>query len=441
MKGPTIGNHMPSVYAGIAMFALAGCSAHPVPSSGFGPQSIAHFLPYPGSVFSLGSGGEQILVNLTGTGGKDPGANPESRLEVAGKGDTLYGTTTAGGKKNGGTIFSVSVNGIEHYWTPALRTSVFGSSFYGSTFPLSPTTPRSLITTAESGGKGGDGTVIALVYANGGYTGHVIHSFVGSDGADSYSGVTSPVTGILVGYTLAGGGHDDGTAFELTSQGKFYKFTSIFNFNGTDGQYPRGEPVSDAAGNVFGPTISGGTHGLGTVFELRRNFDRGARPSNSKFTEKVIHNFAGGRKDGAGPYAGLIIDKSGNLYGTTINGGSFNLGVAFELKRSGAHYVESILHSFGGGSDGTQPYGSLLFGASGVLYGTTEGGGADGLGTAYKLVPSGGKYAETILHSFAGAPNDGGSPEAGLIRVGGVLYGTTYGGGTSNNGTIFSLKP
>ncbi|HEY6325243.1 MAG TPA: choice-of-anchor tandem repeat GloVer-containing protein [Candidatus Cybelea sp.] len=420
------------------MFALAACNAHTVSSSGFGPQSVAHFLPDPGSVFPLSGGGEKILVNFTGTLGKDPGANPQSRLEVAEKVDTLYGTTTAGGKKNDGTIFSLS-SGIEHYWTPVLHT--IGGSFYGSTFPLSPTTPRSLITTAESGGKGGDGTVLALIYANGAYTGHVIHSFVGSDGANSYSGLISPVTGIFVGYTLTGGAHDDGTAFELTSQGKFYKFTSIFNFNGTDGKYPRGEPVSDAAGDVFGPTIAGGTHGLGTVFELLSDFDRGARPSNSKFTEKVIHNFAGGSKDGAGPYAGLIMDKSGNLYGTTINGGSFNLGVAFELKRSGAHYVESVLHSFGGGSDGAQPYGSLLFGTNGVLYGTTEGGGAYGLGTAYKLAPSGGKYVEMILYSFAGGPNDGGSPEAGLVSVNGVLYGTTYGGGTSNDGTIFSLKP
>jgi uncharacterized repeat protein (TIGR03803 family) len=433
MKGPTIDRYMPSL-CGIAMFALAACNAHPVSLSGFGPQSVTHFLPDPGSAFRLGGDGEKILINFTGTGGKDPGANPESRLEVvlSKKIDTLYGTTTAGGKDNKGTIWSVT-NAVEHYWTPALRSSIYGAAFYGSTFPLSPTTPRSVITTAESGGKGGDGTVLVLIYANGDYTGHVIHSFVGSDGANSYSGVISPITGNFVGFTLTGGAHDDGTAFELASQGKFYKFTSIFSFNGSDGKYPRGEPVRDAAGNVFEPTIAGGTHGLGIVCELV--------PTQSGFTEKVIHSFAGGSKDGAGPYAGLIIDKSGNLYGTTINGGGFNLGVAFELKRSGAHYVESILHSFGGGSDGAQPYGSLLFGTSGVLYGTTEGGGADGLGTVYELAPSRGKYAEMILHNFAGAPNDGGSPEAGLVSVNGLLYGTTYGGGTSNDGTIFSLKP
>ncbi len=109
-------------------------------------------------------------------------------------------------------------------------------------------------------------------------------------------------------------------------------------------------------------------------------------PKQSKFTATILHSFAGG-KDGAYPYAGPIRDEYGDLFGTATNGGSANYGVVFELKPSGKQYRENILYSFGSGSDGEYPYGGLLFGAHGVLYGTTYGGGSSNDGTVFSLTP------------------------------------------------------
>ena len=172
------------------------------------------------------------------------------------------------------------------------------------------------------------------------------------------------------------------------------------------------------------------------------------------WTETVLYSFAG--RSGANPKGGVVIGSDGVLYGTTYYGGTSNLGTVFSLRppiSSGGAWTRKVLHDFaGGGSDGAYPAASVVIGSGGVLYGTTVGGGGSsscssgsvaGCGTVFALAPptsSGGAWTETILHGFTGG--DGSDPQAGLIiSPNGVLYGTTVGGGTSNNGTVFAIMP
>lgn len=150
-------------------------------------------------------------------------------------------------------------------------------------------------------------------------------------------------------------------------------------------------------------------------------------------TFNVIHSFAG--SDGSGPLAGLAIDSKGNLYGTTINGGQYGAGVVFRATAGGQ---EGILHNFGSvPNDGESPESSLIFDATGNLYGTTFAGGTSGVGTVFKLTRKG---TETVLYSFAGGA-DGANPEAHLaVDKSGNLYGTTTAGGTSGGGTVFEIS-
>ena len=162
------------------------------------------------------------------------------------------------------------------------------------------------------------------------------------------------------------------------------------------------------------------------------------------WNEKVLHNFGSGA-DGNYPPAGLIRDAAGNLYGTTLYGGAHNYGTVFELSASaGGGWTETVLHSFNNdGTDGWYPQAGLIFDAAGNLYGTTARGGAyTYYGTVFELSPNGsGGWTETVLHSF-GNGADGVFPFAGLtFDAAGDLYGTTYLGGTYDEGTVFELTP
>jgi len=215
------------------------------------------------------------------------------------------------------------------------------------------------------------------------------------------------------------------------------KILHDFNFNGIDGTYPWASLVIDTSGHLYGTTVEGGAYGVGTVFELKPTAGGG-------WAETVLHSFNTDGSDGYNPYCALVLDGSGNLYGTTSKGGAYDFGTVFEMKirASGSGWNETILHSFDNITDGSSPQVGLIFDHVGSLYGTTYGGGSF-YGTAFELIPgAGGNWTEKILHEFSSTNPDGHSPYGNLIfDAAGNLYGTTSGGGAYNYGTVFEVKP
>jgi uncharacterized repeat protein (TIGR03803 family) len=202
-------------------------------------------------------------------------------------------------------------------------------------------------------------------------------------------------------------------------------YTVLYQFKNPSvhGAHPNANLILDSAGNLYGTATDGGASRLGVVFKLD--------PSGN---QTVLHTFTGGT-DGAHPVAALIQDAMGNFYGTTKTGGSSNLGIVFKLDPMGN---ETVLHTFTGGSDGANPYSTLVRDSIGDLYGTTFFGGNAEQGTIFKIDPAGN---ETILHSFTGGTSgiDGGNPAAGLVRDSeGDFYGTTKFGGL-RAGTVFKM--
>ena len=204
--------------------------------------------------------------------------------------------------------------------------------------------------------------------------------------------------------------------------------TVLYRFQGApDGAVPLGTPVLDKQGNLFGTTWYGGTYGLGTVWKVT--------PSGA---ETVLWSFGrkGNRRrrsDGASP-TGLSKDNNGDFYGVTAIGGTYGGGTVFKIKPSGR---ETILWNFLG-IDGTGPIGGVVWDESGNLFGTTYGGGSHNGGTVFELTPSG---TETVLWSFGGNATDGISPTGAVLNANGTLYGTTAQGGKFYHGTVWELSP
>ncbi len=260
---------------------------------------------------------------------------------------------------------------------------------------------------------------------------NVIHAFTGgSDGGTPLSGFTTDAAGNMYGTTSSGGSAGGGTIFKLNK--KFQK-TVLHNFaGGTDGATPEASPLLDASGNLYGTTLAGGTSGAGTVYKV----GHGGK-------ETILYSFAGG-VDGSAPIAGLAMDAAGNLYGTTTTGGANGTGTVFKLavpaKKDGK-WKEKILYSFGPATDGATPIAGVTLDAKGRLYGTTSAGGSAGYGTVYRLANSKTGWKETILHNFL-LQSDGATPYSGLIfDKSGNLYGaaTQGGDGSGGGGTVFQL--
>jgi uncharacterized repeat protein (TIGR03803 family) len=257
----------------------------------------------------------------------------------------------------------------------------------------------------------------------------IVHSFVGgsTDGAGPYASLVIDKNGNLYGSTSTGGKNGSGIVFKISPTGSE---TILYSF-GTplsgDGSSPRGNLVQDGAGNLYGTTFEGGTHYQGTIFKLT--------PSG---TESILHSFSGGSgADGAYPAGGLVRDASGNLYGTTYQGGINGLGTIFELSEAG---TETVLYSFAGENDGEYPEGTLVLDTQGNLYGTTEGGGKPEDGTVFRFAPATG--TETVLYSFGDQAGDGVQPFAGVILdAKNNVYGTTTAGGNFGAGTAYRVTP
>jgi uncharacterized repeat protein (TIGR03803 family) len=292
--------------------------------------------------------------------------------------------------------------------------------------------------TTTGGGSSGDGTVFRVT-KSGKET--ALYSFAkGTQGNYSTSNLLRDSAGNLYGMTQSGGelsctngeGYGCGTIFEVDAAGQE---TVLYSFKGgTDGMFPSGGLIRDAAGNFYGTTLEGGDltcnqYGCGTVFKLETGG-----------SETVLHAFAGG-SDGSGPEGGLVRDSKGNLYGTTTGGGTGLYGTVYKVTPAGE---ESILHSFSAGNDGSEPMGSLVMDKKGDLYGTTSGNDNSNYGTVFRLDKHG---KQTVLWRFQGPP-DGRQPQAGVVMdAAGNLYGTTLNGGHatcangdgSGCGTVFKL--
>lgn len=260
----------------------------------------------------------------------------------------------------------------------------------------------------------------------------VIYNFTaqGTDGATPYSGPILDEQGNLYGTTYLGGSLGSGTVYRLSPNGSGWTHTTLYNLKGqTDGAGPAFGSLVKASGRfLFGTTEGGGY--FGTAFAVC------ACPQR----EYVIHSFGKG-KDGAQPIGGLVLDRSGNLYGTTSEFGAYGFGNVFELTPSGNTVTETILYSFVGGNDPINPAAGVTLDARGDLYGTASLGGAFGYGAVYKLSRSGSTWKETVLYNFQNG-DDGANPVGGVILdKAGNIYGTTFDGGVNGGGTVWEMSP
>jgi uncharacterized repeat protein (TIGR03803 family) len=361
---------------------------------------------------------------------------------------SLYGTTSGGGSGTQcgtigcGTVFELSPK-AGGGWTGKVLHNFNSNGKDGNAVyaPLIMDAGGNLYGTTAAGGSRRGGTVFELLpKAGGGWTERILHNFNDdtiTDGAFPYCSLVLDGAGNLYGTTSEGGANGAGIVFELTPSANSWTETVLHTFtnNFTDGSYPYGGLIFDASGNLYGTTYSGGILGYGTVFEL-------SPAAGGGWTETVLHNFSPSSSDGQFLYGVLLRDKAGNLYGTTQGGGANSGGTVFELTpASGGLWTESLLHSFGLGSDGKGPSAvTLIMDASGNLYGTTEFGGSYNYGIVFELTPAaGGSWTEKALHSF-GLSKDGRYPTVGLISdSAGNLYGTTQAGGADGGGTVFEI--
>ena len=360
------------------------------------------------------------------------GATPDAGLIADAAGD-LFGTTVGGGADGDGTVFELVNNGGGVY-TPTTLLSFDGAN--GTNPYAGPIADAAgdLFGTTNSGGAGGYGTVFELVNNGGGaYTPVTLLSFAnGANGQYPYAGLITDAAGDLFGTTGYGGTYNNGTVFELVNHGGgAYTPTTLLSFNGANGQYPYAGLIADAAGDLFGTTAEGGTYNNGTVFELVNH-------GGGVYTPVTLLSFNG--TNGTNPYSGLTADAAGDLFGTTNSGGAYGVGTVFELVNDGGGaYTPVTLLSFNG-ANGAYPYAGLIADAAGDLFGTTSSGGAPGRGTVFELVNhGGGVYTPTTLLSFNGT--NGGVPFAGLTAdAAGDLFGTTFTDGPADgNGTAFEI--
>lgn len=372
-----------------------------------------------GAVFTLriDGSGFTFLHDFANDGSE--GGTPLASLCLDG-GGTLVGTTSMAGARGGGTVFSVRTDGtrffVAHSFGGALQEgarpkaglALDGETLYGAT---------------EYGGAGDTGTEFTLRTDGSGFS--VLHSFGNGFylGANPVAALTLEGPYDIYGATRSGGPMGGGALFWV---GGLWPSMHVFAGPPGDGAAPTGSLCADEYGVVYGTTEAGGASNLGTIFVLN--------PHSSPDGYTLLHNFSG--LDGSAPYAGLVRDGAGNLYGTTTAGGAFGLGTVFMMNRDGTGFV--VLHSFAG-PDGASPYGGLIFADADTLVGTSSAAGPSEDGVVFTIKTNGTGFA--TLHGFAGGANDGAKPYDALILVGtDTLLGTTSAGGASDDGTIFSIK-
>jgi uncharacterized repeat protein (TIGR03803 family) len=377
---------------------------------------------------------ERVVYNLAG--GSGGGSNPYSKPIVTASG-LIYGTAASGGVKNYGTIFELNPKAGGGWNARTIHFFKGGSE---------GTTPAGNIVFDAAGNlygvtsANGGGTVYQLSpNGNGSWTLHTIYSFQGYPNANTpYAGLTIDASGNLYGTTNSGGANGVGAIYKLSPNGDGTWTESVLYSLGSysgDGTFTWAEPVFDAAGNIYGTTVTGGAFGQGTVYKLSPN-------SGGTWTESILYSFTGGADQGI-PKDAVWLDSSGNIFGTASADGTNGAGTVFELSpNSDGSYTEKTLHIFGAVGDGYRPYSGLTPDAAGNLYGTTYVGGAHGAGSVYRMHPgTGGGWSENVVYSFTGS-TDGNAPGIGVtLGNGGVFYGGTSYGGSADMGVIYAVKP
>jgi uncharacterized repeat protein (TIGR03803 family) len=385
-----------------------------------------------------------VVYNFTGS---SDGANPVAGVTVDRSG-SLYGTTSAGGRKGFGTVYRLVHSGpnwlfyLVYTFEGLTQNSTDGSAPYARVV-IGP--DGFLYGTTHSGGEGqgckalhGCGTVYTVRPKPGNiwvpWQETVLYSFGTNDGSNpDYGDLVFDQAGNLYGTTRNGGANLQGAVYELSPNGANWMEKVLYSFAGQpDGATPLGGPVFDRAGNLYGTTYAGGTNGTGTVYQLK--------PSGSGWTENILHSFQTG-SDGVAPTGGVNFDQPGNLYGATQTGGAAGGGTVFELTSLlGGSWSLSTLYGFLGTAFGGA-YRTVVMDAAGNLYGTTSSDGAHPWGSVYKLTRSNGGWTYSSLHDFTGGA-DGGTPYGSLVFDGsGNLYGTASAGGANGQGVVFEITP
>jgi len=288
----------------------------------------------------------------------------------------------------------------------------------------------------------GSGTVYELQRAGAGFVYRQLHSFGnGADGSFPWAGVTIGPDGSLYGTTYDGGTTQNGIVYNLRPPATFcgsiscpWVETILYNFTrGSDGGDPQGGVVFDRSGNMYGTNVNGGSGDVGVAYTMTH--------SNDGWSYQVIYPFSNGL-DGGNP-GPLLIDGAGNLYGPAAVGGlpgcgGFGCGTIFKLSRSGSGWTEQTLYQFHDSSDGSDPQGGVIMDSAGSVYGSTCCGDGTG-GTIFELSPSGGIWNFNLLYAYNGI---GLGPEGNLVRdAAGNLYGATVFNGRYNEGVVFKLTP
>lgn len=400
-----------------------------------------------GTVFSITTNGSAFvtLYNFTGA---DDGANPGAGLVISNA--TLYGTTESGGANGNGNLFRIGTNGSSFTSlysfsaedanndntdgaAPAASLTLSSNEFYG---------------TASAGGAAGNGTVFKIGVTGAGFTTLYNFSAVDPDLLTNSDGAT-PLGAIfasgatLYGTASAGGSEPNGTVFKLGTNGTGFAAISSFAVAATNADGAKPDDNLAISGNtLYGTTEDGGLTGSGTVFKV--NLDGTGFTTLYDFS--ALDPDTSTNSDGANPAAGLILSGS-TLYGTAQNGGIGGEGTVFKISTNGAGFT--TLHSFdalddnGLNTDGGIPLGSLVLSGN-TLYGTASAAGTNGSGALFKLATNGtgfgAFYNFTALDPAAGTNSDGAAPLAALALSGSTVYGTASQGGTTANGTVFSVN-
>lgn len=350
----------------------------------------------------------------------------------------LYGSSVQGGLYGGGTVFQVTPAGVHTVLYNFTGGADGGEPYKGVTLDAQGNLYGTAVTGGGGSCEGGCGVVFELTNSGGVWTQTVIHAFTGRDGSGPGSPVAVDGHGNVYGTTPTGGAFGMGVVYRLSPNGTGgWNFHVIHTFTGgaDGGGGSAGRLLIGSTGILYGTCTVGGVNGFGTVYEMA--------VIQGKWQFRTLYAFKD-QPDGALPYGGVVLDKAGNLYGTTYYAGANDVGTVYKLMHSNGTWSETVLYSFKGGTDGASPISSLVADGAGNFYGTTSEGGAAscGCGVIFKMTRSAtGTWNESVVYRFPGAPGTGFAYNGMIRDSAGNFYGATTHGGTANDGAVYEFTP